>query len=92
MHLMNRCLIDVYPTGVHLKGVQAVAVATTAVVHAEEVILAIDHNLHVIREKPFSPTIESIHFQGHVFPEGLELTGTSYGTETSFNLRRRSPD
>jgi myo-inositol 2-dehydrogenase / D-chiro-inositol 1-dehydrogenase len=67
--------------------VQAIVVATAAVVHAEEVILAIDHNLHIICEKPLSTTIESVRFQGHIFPEGLELTGTSRSAETSSNPR-----
>lgn len=84
-------LYDDYEQMLSHEGVQAVVVATAAVVHAEEVILAIDHNLHVMCEKPLSTTIESVRFQGHVFPEGLELTGASCSAETSSNPRGKSP-
>jgi myo-inositol 2-dehydrogenase / D-chiro-inositol 1-dehydrogenase len=40
-------LYDDYEQMLSHEGVQAVVVATAAVVHAEEVILAIDHNLQV---------------------------------------------
>lgn len=84
-------LYDDYEQMLSHEGVQAVLIATAAVVHAEEVILAIDHNVHVLCEKPLSTSIESVRFQGHFFLEGLELTSASCSAETSSMLREKNP-
>jgi hypothetical protein len=53
-------LYDDYELMMSHPGLQAVAIATAAEVHAEEVFLALEHDLHVFCEKPLSTSIESV--------------------------------
>ena len=41
-------------------GLQAVAIGTATSVHAEETMKAIDHDLHVLCEKPLSTDVEVV--------------------------------
>ena len=57
-------LYDDYEKMMAHEGLKAVVIATAALVHAEEVISAIDHDLHVMCEKPLSTSIDSVRFNG----------------------------
>ena len=55
-------LYDNYDEMLKHPGLEAVAIGTATSVHAEETIKAIDHDLHVLCEKPLSIDVEVVSF------------------------------
>lgn len=53
-------LYDNYDKMLEHPGLQAVAIGTATSVHAEETMKAIDHDLHVLCEKPLSTDVEVV--------------------------------
>lgn len=55
-------LYDNYDKMMEHPGLQAVVIGTATSVHAEEAIKAMEHNLHVLCEKPLSTSIDIVSF------------------------------
>ncbi|KAH7140331.1 hypothetical protein B0J13DRAFT_637847 [Dactylonectria estremocensis] len=84
-----------YDEMLKLPGLEAVAIATVTAVHAEQVISAIDANLHVLSEKPLSTSVEvsqSVVDAANAKPHLKVLCGFSRRFDKSYRdaYKRRS--